>query len=92
MLLLAYAQSIIDQHEENSFPAIAQFWNIYCSVSGIWSRRKFTESDVAMLMALLKIARISQGQSVDDSYADACGYLSLSYGLRQEEGTNCRVD
>ena len=39
---------------ENNFQTIADFWSVYKGV-------KFSASDVAMMMALLKVARIKSG-------------------------------
>lgn len=46
---------------EDNFTAIAGFWSVYKGV-------EFTANDVAMMMALLKIARIRTGTATDDSY------------------------
>lgn len=59
---------------------IAEFWTTYKGV-------EFSTKDVGVMMALLKIARISSGQSKDDNYIDACGYLSLSCELETEDST-----
>ena len=59
---------------------IAELWTTYKGV-------KFSPQDVGVMMALLKIARISSGQSKDDNYIDACGYLSLSCELETEDST-----
>lgn len=48
---------------EDNFTAIAGFWSVYKGV-------EFTANDVAMMMALLKIARIRTGTATDDSYVD----------------------
>ena len=40
--------------------------------------RKIRPEDVAILMALLKIARIQTGRFKADSYIDACGYIALA--------------
>lgn len=37
---------------------------------------EFTANDVAMMMALLKIARIRTGTATDDSYVDLAGYAA----------------
>lgn len=47
---------------EDNFTAIAGFWSVY--------------NDVAMMMALLKIARIRTGTATDDSYVDLAGYAA----------------
>lgn len=56
---------------ENNFRTIAKLWNTYLGMeSGI------TATDVAMMMALLKIARISTGQKTKDSFVDLAGYAA----------------
>jgi len=54
---------------EDNFKTIADFWSVYKGV-------EFTANDVAMLMALLKIARIRTGTATDDSYVDLAGYAA----------------
>ena len=54
---------------EDNFTAIAGFWSVYKGV-------EFTANDVAMMMALLKIARIRTGTATDDSYVDLAGYAA----------------
>ena len=55
--------------KNNNFTAIAGFWSVYKGV-------EFTANDVAMMMALLKIARIRTGTATDDSYVDLAGYAA----------------
>ena len=74
-----------DRDQQYGSPAvnmkkIAEFWTTYKSV-------EFSPKDVGVMMDLLKIARISSGQSKDDNYIDACGYLSLSCELETEDIT-----
>ena len=54
---------------ENNFKNIAEFWTIYKGVS-------FTPIDVAMMMALMKIARTMKYGGTDDSYVDLAGYAA----------------
>lgn len=54
---------------ENNFQTIAKFWSAYKSVD-------FTATDVAMMMALLKIARIKTGTATEDSFVDLAGYAA----------------
>lgn len=54
---------------EDNFATIAKFWSAYKDV-------EFTANDVAMMMALLKIARIRTGTATDDSYVDLAGYAA----------------
>lgn len=54
---------------ENSFAKIAALWSAYCDVV-------FTAKDVAVMLALMKIARIRTGRGKEDSWVDGCGYLA----------------
>ena len=54
---------------ENSFAKIAEYWSTYLN-KRIWTH------DVAVMMALLKIARVQGGTQVIDSYADCIGYMA----------------
>lgn len=54
---------------ENNFELIAKFWSTYKGVD-------FIAEDVAIMMALLKVARIKTGHNKEDSYVDLCGYAS----------------
>ena len=59
---------------EDNFTAIAGFWSVYKGV-------EFTANDVAMMMALLKIARIRTGTATDDSHVEFAGreyYVDLA--------------
>ena len=54
---------------ENNFELIAKFWSSYLD-------HEVTSVDVALMMTLLKIARIHTGRQTEDSFVDACGYIS----------------
>ena len=56
---------------EDNFYIISRLWNAYLGDVVV------DEQDVAMLMALLKIARIRSGNFKKDSFVDACGYISI---------------
>ena len=56
---------------EDNFDVIARFWTTYAGHS-------FTPVDVAVMMTLLKVARIKTGHYKTDSYIDACGYLACA--------------
>lgn len=56
---------------ENSFHTIAKFWSTYKGI-------EFTAGDVAMMMALLKVARISTGVGPSDSFVDLAGYAACA--------------
>lgn len=54
---------------ENNFQTIADLWRAYKGID-------FTAVDVAMMMALLKIARIQSGTATEDSFVDLVGYAA----------------
>jgi len=54
---------------ENNFRLIAAFWGDYLEMH-------IEPQDVAMMMALLKIARIATGTDTADSYIDLAGYAA----------------
>ena len=54
---------------EDSFGVIANFWSVYLG-------RKIYPADVAMMMSLLKIARIKANKSYEDGYVDLAGYAA----------------
>ena len=54
---------------EDNFKAIAKLWSAYKNVD-------FSANDVAMMMALLKIARIRTGTATEDSFVDLAGYAA----------------
>lgn len=54
---------------EDNFLTIAKLWSAYKDVD-------FSANDVAMMMALLKIARIRTGTATEDSFVDLAGYAA----------------
>ena len=58
---------------EYSFKAIADLWNVYLEHCGIL-RAALNAKDVATMMILFKVARISTGQAHEDNWVDICGY------------------
>lgn len=65
---------------EDNFAVIARFWEVYLNHRCVDAMSGFilNPDDVAMLMALMKVARIMTGTFKGDSYVDACGYLSCA--------------
>ena len=54
---------------EDNFKLIAQLWDAYLDT-------EITPQDVAVMMILLKIARISTGTNKDDNWVDIAGYAA----------------
>lgn len=68
---------------ENNFKLIADLWSVY-------KGETFTAEDVATMMILLKIARISAGKYKSDNYIDIAGYAACACELRfADVGKTC---
>lgn len=63
---------------EDNFAAIADLWSNYLFHKGKnnGGNVKLDAHDVAVMMCLLKIARIASGQKKDDNYIDLAGYAA----------------
>lgn len=66
---------------ENNFATIAELWSVYTG-------HKYTAHDVAMMMALLKVARIKSGHGKSDNYVDLAGYAACAGELGMEGEIN----
>ena len=58
---------------ENNFALIARLWREYLDTD-----KPITAHDVAIMMALLKSARIASGQKKADNYVDLAGYAACA--------------
>lgn len=65
---------------EDTFEDIAWAWNWWLDSDNA----PITAADVAMMMALMKIAREKNGSGKTDNVVDACGYLGLYEDMRGE--------
>jgi len=65
---------------EDNFQLIADLWVPYIKAKcvPIGADVDMLPDDVAMLMALLKIARIASGQAKADNYIDLAGYAACA--------------
>lgn len=63
---------------ENNFHKIAGLWSVYLGFP-------ISASDVAMMMALLKIARIKTGTATEDSFVDLAGYAACGAEIAKNE-------
>ena len=61
---------------ENNFQVIADLWNAYLT-----DEVYLSSVDVAMMMSLLKIARIRTGTHKEDSFLDLAGYAACAYEI-----------
>ena len=62
---------------ENNFKRIADLWEAFTG-------HKYTPVDVAIMLALLKVARIGSGRHHEDNFVDGCGYFALAGELAAE--------
>ena len=72
---------------EDNFDSIAELWQIY--FNNEWD---FTSTDVAVMMALLKIARLKSNKSNPDNWVDACGYMACGGELAIKKGKDDGTD
>lgn len=66
---------------ENNFKTIAIMWNAYIKAL---KKPALEPADVAAMMALLKIARISTGNGKDDNWIDLAGYAACGGELESK--------
>lgn len=85
MSILKEAEEIIygDREQTYGHPAknletIAKMWTAYLHGTGVLDLDVgFEAKDVALMMALLKIARLANNPTHHDSLVDGAGYLAL---------------
>ena len=63
---------------ENNFKLIADLWNAYMQTD------VFSPVDVAMMLGLLKVARIKSGTGTTDSFVDLAGYAACGGEIATE--------
>ena len=70
---------------EDNFSIISAFWTVYLS-DKLGVSEAITAKDVAMMMALLKVARI-KSDTKSDSYVDLAGYAACAgeIGITEEK-------
>ena len=54
---------------ENNFQRIANFWSHYLC-------KQISPADVAVMMVLMKVARLQNNINHEDSWIDICGYAA----------------
>lgn len=85
MTILDSAAAIVDADREKTYghPAknletIAEFWTTWLKARGALAEHAMlTFDDVACMMNLLKLARLSNNPEHKDSQIDVCGYMRL---------------
>lgn len=64
---------------EDNFDVIARLWEAYKGIP-------FSPVDVAMMMILLKLARIRSGPGTPDSFVDIAGYAACAGEIWAKRG------
>ena len=65
---------------EDNFKRIAKLWNSYLNEVVV------NEVDVAVMLALLKVARIGSGNAHPDNWIDLAGYAACGCELQTSKG------
>jgi len=74
--VLELAQECVCGHREQDYGSPEQNFGDIAALWTIYSGHVFNATDVAMMMALLKIARIKNGGGTGDSFVDLAGYAA----------------
>lgn len=61
---------------EDNFQTIADFWNTYLGIKDL--EFMLTPKDVAIMMLLLKVARMKSSPNHVDNYVDGAGYSIIA--------------
>lgn len=69
---------------EDSFKIIGEFWEVYDKYRRKLKPGPESPKDVALKMALLKIARTLGQEDTPDNYDDAAGYIGIAGDLVRE--------
>lgn len=70
---------------EHNFNRIAEMWTTYLAGRNEERLDYITAKDVAIMMMLLKVARLMSGTSTKDSWVDICGYAACGCEIDTEE-------
>lgn len=69
---------------ENNFSTIAKFWTIFLRPV-LKPHESISPVQVALMMGLLKIGRLSSGTATEDSFIDLAGYAACAAELLEKE-------
>ena len=72
---------------DESLAEIAEYWDLYLSWRGFKAHGSVTPHDVALMMALLKMARVRSSPGHKDNYIDMAGYAALAGNLANAQNT-----
>jgi hypothetical protein len=69
---------------EDNFGRIARLWNAHLVNRGVNPQFEITAHDVAMMMGLMKTARLENDPTHLDSWTDIAGYAACGATLKKE--------
>lgn len=91
--ILSEAARIVDGDREQTYGdpgrnlrTIANLWDSWLLARG-WSGPGLTTDDIALLMVLLKVARLANQPTHRDSQVDLCGYARLMERIQASNST-----
>lgn len=94
--ILDRAKAIVDGRRntygqpERSFAKVARLWNAHAKNRGF--KAKFSEQDVAIMMAQLKQVRLTDDPTHPDSQIDYVGYAALAGEVANEHAPQPAID
>lgn len=74
---------------EDNFQTVAQLWDVYLrrKCVSFCADVSLLAEDVAVMLALLKIARIASGHAKEDNWVDLAGYAACGGEIETEAST-----
>ena len=85
--ILDRAKAIVTGEREKQYGKLEDNFAIIAELWGAYTGYKFSPVDVAMMMALLKVARIKTGVGTVDSFVDLAGYAACAGEIAERNAT-----
>ena len=81
-------------HPAKNLKTIAKMWNAYLVACGVATEGEgeLIDKDVALMMILLKTARLANDMDHRDSVVDICGYAALIERCDEEPTTESQAE
>jgi hypothetical protein len=77
-------------HPSKNLWTIARLWTAYVNAASdnVLGSKEFTAKDVALMMILVKTARLANSDTHRDSVVDICGYAALMERCDEDQRSN----
>lgn len=69
--IICHDRQDVHGRPEDTFQAISEYWTVYLA-------HPISPADVAVMMSLLKIARLQKNPNHDDNVVDGIGYMAIA--------------